>query len=118
MSPWLFVVAAVISNVGLNLCLKRVSGLVALDAPLDTALRVLSAPAFWLAGLCGGLLVGCFVMSLKGLALSTSYTAVTSLAMVSLVAVGLSLGTETMTLGRALGLSLVIGGVVVLGLNT
>jgi multidrug transporter EmrE-like cation transporter len=118
MSPWVFVIAAVVANVGLNLCLKRISGFIALEAPLETALRVLAAPAFWLAGLCGAALVGCFVMSLKGLALSTSYAAVTSLAMVSLAVVGLGLGTETLPLGRALGLGLVVGGVVILGLHS
>lgn len=116
MSPWIFVLAAIAANVCLNLSLKALSGLSLQGngSVLGLAARVLSQPAFWLAGVCGVTLIGCFILAIRSLPLSASYAAITGGAMAGLALFGLMSGTESLSLMRLFGLAMVIGGIVVM----
>lgn len=112
MSPWFFVLGAIAANISLNICLKIVSTLIGPNVvPLTLLGRVLSHPAFWLAGISGLLLLGCFVLAIRSIPLSMSYATITGGAMAGLAVFSLLLGHEQFNLLRLAGLTLVIAGV-------
>ena len=59
------------------------------------------------------LLVGSFMVAIRTFSLSLTYTAITALAMVVLTGIGMALQQDEMTIGRGLGLLLIISGLIV-----
>lgn len=113
MTHWLLIVIAAGSNVALNLFLKKggqgldTSGLRAL------VVSILTSGWMWLAVLSAALLLSAFVTAIRVYSLSLTYTAVTALAMVLLTVIGIVFQQEAVGLGRVLGLSLIVAGLMV-----
>lgn len=111
---WALILTAAASNVILNLSLKALSRSVPTGVPLsETLSRILLGPWFWLSGVSGVLLVGCFMLAIRSFSLSLTYTAITALAMVVLTGIGVALQQDEMTIGRGVGLLLIVSGLIV-----
>lgn len=118
MSPWIFVILAVVSNVCLNLSLKGLSGSLSPGAEGSLVLRIVVSPFAWLALICGLVLLGSFTMAIRSLPLSMTYSVITGAAMALLALVGLLAGYEQLSLPRLAGLSMVIVGIAVMRQST
>lgn len=118
MSPWIFVILAIVSNVSINLSLKGLSAVLQPGSEGPLVLRILSSPFAWLALISGLILLGSFTMAIRSLPLSVSYSVITGAAMAALALIGLIAGYEQLSLPRLAGLSMVIVGIAVMGQST
>lgn len=107
-SSLLFAVCAnICTNVSFKLAVQQLSG------PFD--IRALAASPWAWAGLASGLLLlGSFIVAIRGIELSIAYPAVTGLAMVGILVVGYVLFSETLSLQKIAGIGLVMAGVLLL----
>jgi multidrug transporter EmrE-like cation transporter len=115
MIHWALILLAAAANVVLNLCLRQAARSY---APGQSLAGPLLSPWAWLSVLSAVVLVGSFMVAIRSFSLSLTYTAITAIVMVSLTLIGVLLQHETVNLGRALGLGLIIAGLVISALAT
>ena len=113
MTHWILILTAAASNVVLNLSLRQMARGIEPGAAPAMVASVLLSPWFWLSGVSGVLLVGTFALAIRSFSLSLTYTAITAIAMVALTVIGVAAGYETVSTGRALGLALIVTGLLV-----
>ncbi len=113
MTHWLLITVAALSNVALNLCLKKGGAGLNVSSPWTLFLSILTSGWMWLAVLSAGLLLTSFVAAIRQYSLSLTYTAVTALAMVLLTVIGVLLQNESINSARIAGLGLIIAGLAV-----
>lgn len=110
---WLLILIAAAANVVLNLSLRQTARSFS-GGPLGAMLKsVLLSPWTWVSVASGILLVGAFIIAIRSFSLSLTYTAITAIAMVCLTLIGVVLEYESVNLGRAVGLVLIIAGLIV-----
>lgn len=108
---WSALLLAVCANVFANIALKL--AVLELSGPLDLR-ALLTAPWAW-AGLTGCvLLLGGYLIAIRGVELSIAYPTVTGLAMVGIAIVGHVLFSEALSLQKLVGIGLVVTGVFIL----
>lgn len=115
MMHWALILLAASANVVLTLCLRQAARSYAPGGPLAGPLL---SPWAWLSVLSAAVLLGTFMVAIRSFSLSLTYTAITAIVMVSLTLIGVVLQHETVNLGRALGLGLIVTGLVVSALAT
>lgn len=113
---WLLILVAAVSNVALNLCLKKGGVGLNVSSPWTIILSILTSGWMWLAVLSAGVLLTSFVAAIRLYSLSLTYTAVTALAMVMLTVIGVLLQQESINTARIAGLALIIAGLAVTAL--
>lgn len=118
MTHWILILIAAAANVVLNLCLRQAARAFVPGSPREMLAGLLLSPWPWLSVLSGLLLVGTFAVAIRSFPLSLTYTAITAIAMVALTLVGMLLQYETVTFGRAVGLMLIVTGLVVSAMAT
>lgn len=101
------------ANVVLNLCLKQGGRGLNTAGLRELFFSILLSPWMWAAVLSAMVLLSAFVAAVRVHSLSLTYTAVTALAMVTLTAIGMGLQQEPFSLGRLVGLTLIIAGLTV-----
>lgn len=111
MTAWLFVLIAIAANIWLNYSLKTLSFAVAHLPLLKALVRALSVPAFWVAGISGTMLLGCFMVAIRSLPLSVSYASITGGSVVGLAFVGYITQVEQLSSLRLAGLGGVVLGI-------
>jgi multidrug transporter EmrE-like cation transporter len=115
---WTLILIAAMANVVLNLSLRQTARSYMPGSLGETLASVLLSPWAWLSVLSGAILVGTFAVAIRSFSLSLTYTAITAIAMVSLTLIGALLQYETVNLGRAVGLTLIVTGLVISALAT
>lgn len=113
MTHWLLILIAAVSNVALNLCLKKGGAGLNVSSPWALLLSILTSGWMWLAVLSAGVLLTAFVAAIRQYSLSLTYTAVTALAMVMLTVIGVLLQQESVNTARVTGLGLIIAGLAI-----
>jgi multidrug transporter EmrE-like cation transporter len=112
-SHWTLILLAAAANVVLNHSLRQTSRGADLSSLRAGLASVFLSPWALLAVVSGTILVGAFMVAIRYYPLSLTYTAVTALAMVALTTLGVVLQQEQASLGRVVGLALIIAGLVV-----
>lgn len=110
---WALILLAAAANVVLNLSLRQTARSQFSGLPREILAGVLLSPWAWLSVLSGMVLVGAFMAAIRSFSLSLAYTSITAIAMVTLTLIGAFLQYETVSLGRAVGLALIVTGLVV-----
>lgn len=119
MNHWTLIFIAAIANVALNLFLKQGGrGLDTGNGLVPLGVSILMSPWMWAAVASATVLLSAFVAAVRVYSLSLTYTAVTSIAMVSLTAIGIALQQESPSFGRIAGLGLIVGGLIVIALSS
>jgi multidrug transporter EmrE-like cation transporter len=110
MSHWVLIAIAAVSNVALNLCLKKGGQGLDVSSPWTIVQSILVSGWMWLAVLSACLLLTAFVAAIRVYSLSLTYTAVTAIAMVMLTVIGVLMQNESVNATRVAGLGLIIAG--------
>ena len=110
---WTLILVAAASNVILNLSLKALAKGIVPGPPLGMIWAFVVSPWTWLSAVSGTLLVGAFALAIRSFSLSLTYTAITAIAMVALTLIGVMTQTETLGMGRAVGLAMIVSGLLV-----
>lgn len=118
MTHWILILMAAAANVVLNLSLRQTARAFTPGLPREMLASVLLSPWVWLSVLSGTILIGAFVTAIRSFPLSLTYTAITATAMVALTLVGVLMEYETVNFGRAVGLALIVTGLVVSAMAT
>ena len=113
MTHWTLILIAAASNVVLNLSLRKLARAAVPGSPVDMVAAFLLSPWAWVSLVSGLTLVGAFALAIRSFSLSLTYTAITAIAMVALTLIGVALNYETVNAARALGLALIITGLVI-----
>ncbi len=108
---WSALLIAVCANICTNLSFKM--AVQQLAGPFDISALILS-PWAWAGLVSGLLLLGSFIVAIRGIELSVAYPAVTGLAMAGILLAGYVLFSETLSFQKIAGIGLVVAGVVVL----
>ncbi|MEM9342749.1 MAG: SMR family transporter [Pseudomonadota bacterium] len=109
MSHWIALVLAIAGNVGANVAFKRF-----IQNADGTVLQAVKQPSLWI-GLClGGLLLVSYLYALRGLPLGLAYTFATSISIAGITLAGVLLYGETITLRSAVGIAVIMAGIVLL----
>lgn len=115
---WLILAAAVTGNVLSNVMFK-----LAMDG-FPNALTPASLfgflfnPFLWLGGLACVLMLGCYLYTLRELGLANTYAAVTSLSLIGVTLVGAFALRQPISLQNALGICLVLGGILIIAMTS
>jgi len=108
---WSALLLAVCANVFANIALKL--AVLELSGPLDIR-ALLTAPWAW-AGVIGCvLLLGGYLIAIRGVELSIAYPTVTGLAMVGIAIIGHVVFSEALGLQKLIGIGFVVAGVFIL----
>lgn len=113
MTHWILIFVAAVANVALNLSLRETARSMNFASMRDLAVATITSPWAWTAGISAVVLVAAFMAAIRSFSLSLTYTAVTAIAMVALTLIGVAMQFETVNAGRALGLALIVAGLVV-----
>ena len=113
MTHWTLILIAAGANILLNLCLRQTGRSINTESLVSIVTGLILSPWAWASFLCAGVLLTAFVAAIRVHSLSLTYAAVTAIAMVGLTAVSVALQIETLTAARALGLALIISGILV-----
>jgi multidrug transporter EmrE-like cation transporter len=113
MTHWILIFVAAAANVVLNLSLKETARGLSFNSAREFLVAMLASPWPWMAGISAVILVGAFMAAIRVFSLSLTYTAVTAIAMVSLTLIGVTMQFETVNVGRAVGLVLIVAGLAV-----
>ncbi len=106
------ILLAVCANVVLNLSLRQTSRGMDVSSLGAGAFSLLLSPWMWLSLASGFVLIAAFMGAIRYYSLSITYVAVTASAMVVLTLAGMLLHDEHVSLGRFLGLALIVAGLV------
>ena len=106
------ILLAVCANVVLNLSLRQTSRGMDVSSLGAGAFSLLLSPWMWLSLASGFVLIAAFMGAIRHYSLSITYVAVTATAMVALTVIGLLWHGEQASLGRFLGLGLILVGLV------
>ena len=111
---WILLCVAVASNVAANMFFKV--AMVAFPGELEpnAILKFLLSPHLWLGATCCGVLLISYLMALRELELTISYAFVISLSLIGITALSPLLLGDGLTLQRAIGVALVVVGLVLL----
>lgn len=108
---WSALLLAVCANISANVALKL--AVLGFSGPLDIR-ATLTAPWAWVGVISCILLLGGYLIAIRGVELSIAYPIVTGLAMVGIAIMGHVLFAEALNLQKLVGIGFIIAGVVVL----
>ena len=111
MLPWVFVSIAIVANVCCNMMLKQAMAAAGGGAGMALARTVLLSPWFWGGAIAGFVLLISYLMAIRTLDISVSYSIVTSAALIGISISAMIFLGEAITLPKALGVGLVIAGI-------
>ena len=111
---WFALVIAFLSNIAANAAFKKAVTRLSSENVVYSVFNLLFEPWAWIGGFFAILLLGSYLYALKGLDLSIAYPAVTSLATLGVAAVGILYFNETLTIMKAVGIAMIISGVLLL----
>ncbi|MFN7002240.1 MAG: hypothetical protein ACK4NW_02275 [Roseinatronobacter sp.] len=106
------ILLAVGANIVLNLALRQTSRGMDLSSIAAGAHSLLLSPWMWLSLLSGTILIAAFMGAIRNYSLSITYVSVTASAMVALTVIGVMFHHEQASLGRMLGLGLIVAGLI------
>lgn len=118
MNHWTLIIIAASANVALNLLLKKGGQHLDTTNIVSLILSILGSTWMWMAVISACLLLTAFVAAIRIYSLSLTYTAVTALAMVLLTVIDATVQQETISVGRSLGLGLIVSGLLVTAFAT
>ena len=111
---WCALLIAVCANIFANVAFKSAMRDVPGPLNLGAVATLFATPWMW-AGLASAmLLLGCFLITIRGIDLSIAYPAITGLAMVGIVIAGYVLFSESLSLQKIAGIGFVVVGIVIL----
>ena len=111
---WSALLIAVCANIFANVAFKSAMRDVPGPLHLGTVASVFAAPWMW-AGLASAIvLLGCFLIAIRGIDLSIAYPTITGLAMVGIIIAGYVLFSESLSVQKLAGIGFVIVGIVIL----
>lgn len=107
---WCALALAVVANVGANTALKIAMEPGTSEPTGSSVLAILQKLSFWVGLICAAVLLVSYLLSIRHIPVSIAYIAVSSLAMVGLVAVDAVFFGQTLTTGKIVGIGLVVSG--------
>jgi multidrug transporter EmrE-like cation transporter len=113
MTHWTLILIAAGANILLNLSLRQMGKGVNTESIVSIVLSLFMSPWAWFSVLCAVVLLSAFVAAIRVYSLSLTYAAVTAIAMVGLTAISVALQIETLSIGRMVGLTLIVAGILV-----
>jgi len=111
---WFALFLAIISNGIANVAFKKAVMRAPVEEGIGGFLQLASEPWMWLGAFSACVLLGCYLYALKGIDLSIAYPVVTGLAMLGIVLTGIVFLGETISITKALGIVMVLIGVLLL----
>jgi len=113
MTHWTLILIAAGANILLNLSLRQTGRSINTESLGSIVTGLIISPWAWVSCLFAGVLLTAFVAAIRVYSLSLTYAAVTAIAMVGLTAVSVALQIETISATRAIGLALIVTGILV-----
>lgn len=113
MTHWTLILIAAAANILLNLCLRQTGRSLNTETLGSIVTGLILSPWAWASCLSAGVLLTAFVAAIRVYSLSLTYAAVTAIAMVGLTVASVALQIETINAARALGLGLIVSGILV-----
>ena len=113
MTQWTLILIAAGAKILLNLSLRQMGRSVSTDSIMSIATSLFLSPWTWISCLWAVVLLSAFVAAIRVYSLSLTYAAVTAIAMVGLTAASVALQMETLSVGRMVGLTLIVAGILV-----
>lgn len=111
MSAWAFIAAAVLANVATNVMLKKLMAGAAAAGGIPLLIELLTSWWFWGAAMSGIILVGSYLLAIRTLDLSVSYSIVTASALIGISIASALLLDESLSLAKLAGIALIIAGI-------
>ena len=108
---WTALAIAIASNVGANVALKTAMTSLGQGGEGPFLLRALQQVSLWVGLALAGVLLLSYLFAIRHIPVSIAYISVTSLAMVGLLIADLTWFGQPVSLGKLVGVCLVIGGV-------
>ncbi|MEO1137362.1 MAG: hypothetical protein AAFW68_12280 [Pseudomonadota bacterium] len=117
MSAWGFIAAAVLANIATNVMLKKLMAGASNASGIPLVIELVTSWWFWGAAISGVVLVGGYLLAIRTLDLSVSYSIVTASALIGIsIASALLLG-ESLTLVKLAGIALIIAGIYLISMT-
>ena len=107
---WLALLVAIAANIGANTALKHAMNSVSLGSGTEAAFQMLQNMSFWIGLLLAAVLLLSYLIAIRQMPISVAYLAVTSLAMIGLVAVDSIFFGLRLTATHGVGVGLVVAG--------
>ncbi len=111
---WIALFVAVAANVFANVALKIGMREVDVSADWRTIPALIANPWLWVGGSLAGILLGSYLLAIKGIPLSIAYPVVTGLAMVGIAIASAWFLGESLGVSKLMGVCFVIFGVYLL----
>ena len=114
MGNWIALGLAIVANVGANVAFKYFLQNTDIRRSWSSVGLVLYQPSLWIGLFLGTTLLSCYLYAIKEIPLSIAYTVATSVSIAGVTCAGVFLYGETLGPRAAIGIAIVIVGVVLL----